>query len=247
VPDGVVRRVKEDRLQQQGVLKVRKSHLLAAFAAVVVVAASLLWMTFTGSDAAAQSPVRPAVRPPTAPPSIALLDIAQIFRRHARLKAGMDDMKRRVEAAETWVKQERDTIVKLADRLRQFHPGSPEYKSLEEEITDRRSKLTLKVNRQKRDFLQEESRIYFNVYQEIQQEVNYYCAANGVALVLRFSRETPDGERPDTVLAYINKPVVTYAKDLDITDRILHQLNGPAGAGGTTSPIGTRPGVPFNR
>ncbi|MHC4177205.1 MAG: OmpH/Skp family outer membrane protein [Planctomycetota bacterium] len=227
----------------------RKSHLLAAVAAVVVVAACLLSMTLSGSDAAAQSPVRSPGRPQTAPTVVALLDTTYIFKNHTRLKAGMDDLKKRVDAAEAWVKQEQKAILELTEELkRTWKPGTPKYNSEEETIAKRRTTLALKVQQQRRNFLEEESRMYFTVYQEIQQEVNYYCAAKGVSLVLRFSRQGPDPEKPDTVLAYIHKPVVTYAKDLDITDLILNQLNGPAG-GGNPNPIGTRPrpGVPFNR
>ena len=225
----------------------RKSHLLAALAAGVVVAASLLSMTLNGSDAAAQPPGRPALRPQPAPPVIALLDVSHIFKKHARLKAMMDEMKQDVSRAETWVKNENDALTKLKERLKDFRPGSPEYKSLEETVAKRHSELAIKIQQQKREFLQREAKIYYNVYQEIQQEVNYYCAAKGVAVVLRFSREPAEVDRPDSVLAYINKPVVTYAKDLDITDLILSQLNRRP-VGGNPNPIGSRqrPGVPFN-
>jgi len=226
---------------------VRKSHLLAALAAGVVVAASLLSMTLSGSDAAAQSPVRPALRPQPAPPAIALLDVSHIFKKHARLKAMMDEMKQDVSRAETWVKNENDALTKLKEQLKDWRPGSPEYESLEETVAKRHSELAIKIQQQKREFLQREAKIYHNVYQEIQQEVNYYCAAKGVAIVLRFSREPAEVDRPDSVLALINKPVVTYAKNLDITDLILSQLNRRP-VGGNPNPIGSRqrPGVPYN-
>jgi Skp family chaperone for outer membrane proteins len=145
------------------------------------------------------------------------------------------------------VKNQSDAITKLDAQLKQYHQGSPEYKSLEEETAKRRADLSIKIQQQKREFLQREARMYYNVYQEIQQEVNYYCAANNVPVVLRFSREPADVDKPDTVLAYINKPVITYAKDLDITDLILDQLNRRP-VGGSTSPVGIRPrpGVPYH-
>ena len=226
----------------------RKPYLLAALAAAALVAATLLCMTLGGSDAAAQSPVRPAVRPQTAPPAMALIDVSFIFKEHARLKALMDEMKKDVDGAEAWVKTERDAQLKLMDQLKQFQQGSQEFKSLEQTITKRRAELTVRIQQQKREFLQREAKIYHNVYQEIQQEVNYYCQARNVAVVLRFSREAPNVDRPDSVLAFINKPVVTYSKDLDITDLVLSQLNRRP-VGGNANPIGTRqrPSVPFKR
>lgn len=225
----------------------RKSHLLAALAAGVVVAASLLSMTLSGSGAAAQSPVRPAVRPQPAPPPIALLDVSHIFKKHARLKAMMDEMKQEVSRAEAWVKNENGALTKLKERLKDFRPGSPEFKSLEETVAKRHSELAIKIQQQKREFLQREAQIYHNVYREIQQEANYYCAAKGVAVVFRFTRQPAEVDDPNSVLGEINKPVVTYAKNLDITDLILSQLNRRP-VGGNPNPIGTRqrPGVPFN-
>ena len=227
----------------------RKSHLLAVVAAVIVVAAGLLSMTLSGSDAAAQSPVRPQMRPQVAPPVVALLDVSYVFKKHARLKLQMDEMKKEVDRAENWVRTESETLTKLLEQLKTFHTGSPDYKSLEARIAKRRADLAVQVAQQKREFLRKESSVYYGVYQEIQYEVNDYCRAKQVAVVLRFSREPVDVERPESVLAYINKPVITYSKDLDISDLILAQLNrrGVAPPGGNPNVIGgrPRPGVPF--
>jgi len=38
---------------------------------------------------------------------------------------------------------------------------------------------------------------------------------------LRFNGEAVDVDRPDSVLTYINKPVVWYDRELDITEHIL--------------------------
>lgn len=226
----------------------RKSHLLVALAAGFAVGASLFWMALSGPDAAAQSPARAAARPAVTPSGIALLDVGYIFKNHTRFKAMMDEVKADVSRAEAWAKSEREAITKLAERLKDFRQGSPEYKSLEEQLTKRQAERALKIQQKKREFDQHAARIYYDVYREIHQEVNYYCQAKGVALVLRFSRETPDMERPESTLLYIQKPVVTYDRNLDITDLILNQLNRRPAAGGT-NPIGSRarPGVPFNR
>lgn len=225
----------------------KKSHLFLALAAgIVAAAASLLSLTLSGTVAAAQTPpIRPAgpppaARPQSAPPVVALLDVSYIFKKHARLKALMDEMKGDVDVAEARVKEQRDAILKLREQLNTFHPGSPDYKALEETVAKRQADLAIKIQQQKREFLIREAKNYYTVYQEIQQEVNYYCQSQGVAVVLRFSREAVDVDSPDSVLAEINKPVITYDRNLDITDLILNQLNRRP-AGGNTNPVGTRP------
>jgi len=235
---GKLRRFKEDRLQQQGVLNVRKPYLLAALAASV---ASIVLVT---TYAPAQSPVRQPVRPAYNAAPIALVDISYIFKEHLRFKAKMEQMKADVERAEAEVKSQRTMIVRLAEQLRELRSGTPDYKSLEEEITKRQADLSVRVSLQKKEFLQSEAKIYHDTYQEVLYEVDHFAKAKGIAMVLRFNGDPVDTENPQSVLTYINKPVVWYSQDRDITKVVLDQLNqrGPA-----TNPRVTnkpaRPGV----
>jgi Skp family chaperone for outer membrane proteins len=217
------------------VLKVNRPHLLAVLAAFVLVAATLMWMTLGGS-AAAQSAAQPQVVRPT----VALLDVTHIFRNHARLKAGMDRMKQDVLAAEASAQKESEAISGLNARLKTLRQGSQDYKALEAEIARRQTELVLAVQNRKREFVQEEARLYYNVYHEIQQEVDYYCSQTGTSAVLNFSREPVDLDSPDSILACINRPVIAHAANLDITDLVLSRLNQ-----GSINPAATqpRPGV----
>ncbi len=163
-----------------------------------------------------------------------------------------------VERAEGVLKQEREAMQKLAERLASFNKGTPDYKALAEEITKREADLTIKVRMQ---FFQREAKIYHTVYQEILQEVDYYAAAAGINLVLRFNGDPADLNQPETVIRDINKQVVWYAKDRDITPVILDRLNqrayrnpGAAAPGAPAAPAGpvgvrpnTTPAVPFQR
>ena len=72
--------VKDDRLQQQGVLNVRKSYLMAVFAACA--AAALAWMSLVGGPALAQRPGVPQVSSTTV-----LIDILYILKHHDGFKA----------------------------------------------------------------------------------------------------------------------------------------------------------------
>jgi Skp family chaperone for outer membrane proteins len=226
---------------------VKKAQLLA------VLAASALLLCLPGSDASAQQqPVRQPGHP-GAGGNIALLDVSYIFEKLPRFKQMMDEMKADVDRAEQNVKTERDAIKKLADRLEGFK-GTADYKAMEEELAKRMGDLNVQISLQKKDFLLREARIYHNVYKEIQQEVEYYCAANGIDVVLRFSGDPVDVEKPDSVLAFINRPVVTYAKDRDITPIILdHLVKRSTAPNAVPSPADNRglpggvPSVPFQR
>ncbi len=215
----------------------KKSHRWAVLAAVI------LSLSYLISLAVAQGPARPNVGP-----NIALLDVSYIYKNHVRFKDMMEKMKADVESAETQVRTERDAINKLAEQLPQFHKGTREYQQMEEELAKRQANLSVKVNLTKSDFLQREATIYHNVYQEILQATDYYSKQNGIDIVLRFNGDPADPQKPETILAFINRPVVHYQKNLDITPAILQELNRSApNPAANRGGVPARQGVPFNK
>jgi outer membrane protein len=174
---------------------------------------------------------------------VALLDVGRIFKNHQRFKGMMEDMKADVERAEANVKAQKEAITKKVERLQELNKGTPDYKALEEELTKNQADLQVMVTLQKNEFLQKEAKIYHSVYNEILQATDYFCKQNRVDIVLKFNNDKVDAERPDSVLTWINKPVVWYATDLDITDAILQDLNRQAPP---VSKDARRPAVPFN-
>jgi Skp family chaperone for outer membrane proteins len=222
-------------------------------------------ITMLGLLAGVAVPQAPGAGPPAAAPavrtaaprpagSIVLLDISYIFENLPRFKQMMNEMKTDVDSAEQGVKKDRDAIKQLADRL-EGYKGTADYKALEEEIAKRNADLAVRIQLQKKEFLQREARIYHNVYKEITQEVDYYCQQNNIDVVLRFNGDPVDVDRPDSVLAFINRPVVSYAKDRDVTPIILDRLVKRSPAATTANPampgqpLQNRPAasMPFNR
>jgi Skp family chaperone for outer membrane proteins len=218
---------------------VKQSHLWAVLAVAVLSLACL------SSSALAQPPAGQSA----GGPRLALLDVNRIFKSHQRFKAMMEDMKADVERAEAQVKTDREKISKLAEQLQEFRKGTPDYKQLEEELAKRGADLQVQVQLQKSAFLQQEAKIYHNVYREILEATDYFCKANRIDMVLKFNGEAVDADRPDSVLAFINKPVVWYAPDLDITENILRELNRTAINPGPAANRGgpARQTVPFTK
>ncbi len=210
-----------------------KPYRFAAMATVLLAGALFVSATPARAQAPAQS--RPVG-------GIALLDVNDVFKDHPRFKAAMNDLEMKVKMAEQEVKQEKETIKGLGERLKDFHSGSPDYKQIEEELATRQSKLSVTVGLHRKEFLQQEAKIYHTIYQEIEQEVQYVAASNGIAVVLRYSGAPVDPEKPDDILRDINKSVVWYQPGLDITPIIKQRL---AARGGTQpSPAGNAPVAP---
>ena len=225
----------------------RRSHLLA------ILAATLLAIGVLAIDGIAQQGVPPrAPTGRTAPVAraaipIALLDVPKIFKQHTRFKQLMNGMKTDFERAQADFKLKQEAIQKLAERLKDYRKGTPDYKALAEEITRRQATLAVNLRTQKEDFAQQEGEIFYKVYTEMLQVVDYYARSNGIAMVLKFNSEPADVTQPQSVVPFINKRVVWHAGNLDITPVILNELqrrysyppSGPAGV--NPGPVGVRP------
>lgn len=227
----------------------KRPSLVAASAACVVFLAAGLFA------ARAQSQQQPAA-PPAAglqpgPANIAFIDVNKVFKNHTRFNMMMTEMKAELDNAEASIKRERDSIKSLMQKLEGFKPGSPEYKQLEEETARRQSELAVSVQLQKKNFLQQEAHNYYTVYTEMMQEVEYFAANNGVAMVMRFNGDPVDMQKPDDVLREINKPVLWFPAGCDITGFIIERLNrakmNADQRGGAAVPMGPNPAQPQPR
>ncbi len=120
---------------------------------------------------------------------------------------------------------------------------------MEEQITARKADLTVKVQIQGKQFQQRQAKIYYNVYQEILQATDYFCKQHSIDVVLQVKGDAVDPEVAESVIPFINKQVVWYAPDLDITDQILGDVEpdgDQSSARGRRARAPVRPASPFN-
>jgi len=220
--------MEEPAASEQGALNVKTSLIPATVVAALV---AILATT----ELQAQKAGAPAA--PTG--GVAVVDVSYIFKYHGRFKQGMEGLKASVEQAEAEFKKEKKAIEGDMEKIQQFKPGTPEYKRGEEDIARKQSEFQVKVALKKKEFGERESKIYFNVYQEVSDEVKYYADKNGIGLVLRFNGDPVDVNNRESVLREINKPIV-YQKGIDITPVILDELNRRSGVK-PTAPAATGP------
>jgi Skp family chaperone for outer membrane proteins len=155
---------------------------------------------------------------------IAVVDIAYIFKKYNGFTARMEQMKLDVEAAEGKLREDRGRIQAMEEELKSYNAGSPEFKRLDEQVTEEKSDFNLRATKQRKEFLEREARIYYTAYQEITDAVKYYAQRHNIGLVLRFNGEASDpNNRPD-VLRAINKAVM-FQNNIDITPEILRALD----------------------
>lgn len=183
---------------------------------------------------------------------IAVVDISAIFKRHARFKATMENMKKEMESIEAELKADREKIAQAEQARNGYNAGSAEYKRMDEEVARMMAEFNLKMGRLRKDFLEREAKVYYQTYLEIVNAVEYYAKRQNIGMVLRFSGESIDPNRREDVLREINKPVV-YQDQIDITGDVLAILNRDSQAGAVPAaqpgaavvPQATRPTAQF--
>jgi Skp family chaperone for outer membrane proteins len=175
--------------------------------------------------------------------NIAVVDVSIIFKEHARFKAMTEKFKKDVEVAEAKLKEEYTQIKALQEQLKGFTPGSPDYKQLEQRVAKAMADWQLKGQMQKKDLMEAEGRIYFQVYRELDDAVKRFAQKHTIALVLRYASDPVDDPNDrNEIVRGINKSVVYVDPALDITTLILQDLNRSAGV--STNPNNQGVGVP---
>jgi Skp family chaperone for outer membrane proteins len=178
---------------------------------------------------------------------VAVIDVAYIFKNHARFNQSMSDMKRDIEAFDAHMQEESKRLQQKQEKMTSFTPSSNEFKKLDEELAKMKSDFQITVQSKKRDFLEQEAKVYYNIYREVEDAVAVFAQRHGIRLVLRFTGDDMKADDRNSILQGVNKPVV-YQDHLDITMDILNKLNAgatvppgggvapPAGPGGSIQP-----------
>ncbi len=156
--------------------------------------------------------------------------------------------KRALKARRTEIETLTKRLTDLGNELRK---DSPEYKQLDADLTRKKIDLSTQVSQQKKEFLEKEAKIYYNVYQEVLDEVQYFSERNRISLVLRFNGDPVTDSDPQEILKQLNKRWSTTTRASTSRRMILDSLNTPrrrccaAVPGGQAVPgTGVRPGVP---
>jgi len=206
---------------------------------VFILAAPAAGQVPGGAGRPAAGPPPAAAQPVVAGTSVAVIDIAFIFKNHVRFNAQMNDMKRDIEAFDAAMRDETTKINKKQEIMQGFNPASKEFKAADEELAHLKSDFQIKVAAKRREFLEQEAKVYYNIYREVEDKVTEFALQNRIQLVLRYTSDEMKPDDRSSVLQGVNKPVV-FQDRLDITQHVLNKLNAgatmPAGTGGVAPP-----------
>lgn len=209
----------------------------AAFVAAVLTTCSLSSLAL-GQAIPGTRPAGAVAAAPPAGTNVAVIDIAFIFKNHNQFKAQMEGMKSQIEQFEQSLKKDQADFEKRREQLQAYKPSSPEFKALEEQLAKLSSELQVKMQLKRKEFLEQEAKIYFAVYNEVVERVASFSDRNRIGLVLRYNSDEMDAQDRGSVLQGVNRPVV-FQRNLDITDIILQACNAGTAAPSTGRPVGT--------
>lgn len=186
----------------------------SATLATVVVLAGLL---ATNTSAVAQQPTGTLV---------AVLDVAEVFDKHAGFKMRMEEIKGEVERFDQELKAAQADLLERAKPLQTMPPGSAEFTQLEAALAKEEADMQIRAGQKRKEVLDREALVYLETYQEVTATVESICDANQITLVLRYDRSEIVPTDRGSVIKGVNRNVVLN-RGYDLTDMVVQMVNRP--------------------
>lgn len=176
---------------------------------------------------------------------IAVVDINYIFKNHPQFRETLEGMQGDVQKIENQLKQSAQDLMELERKRNSFKPGTPDFKTADEQLATRKAQFELQKQKLQKEFLEREAKAYYEAYNQVQAEIDRYARHYKIGLVLRYNGEEPDPAIRPQILAAINRPV-QFQDQIDITPDIETMVKAkyPAKNPPTTA---TQPQGGFNR
>jgi Skp family chaperone for outer membrane proteins len=196
---------------------------------LLLLAVGALWLRIEnqqiGSSAHAAPSDVAAADAPLAPSTMAVVDVAVIFKGYNHFNSQMKRIKEDIEVFDSFVKRETQELKDLGELMKMQQPGSDDYKRLEAQATAKTTDLQNRVGLKKADLLKDEAEVYYDSYQKLQAAVKIVARKRKIGFVLRFNSDEMKRDDRNSVLQGVNRAVITYPTDNDITAAVLTELN----------------------
>jgi Skp family chaperone for outer membrane proteins len=159
------------------------------------------------------------------PHKVGLIDMAYVFKNYKKFETLREDLKVEIAQSEETAKEMQKEIVEFQQKLKDLKEGGAEYTKLEQQAVKKAAEFENFRRQMSREFLKKESQIYLMVYNEVSRMVEKYATHFNYTLIIRFNREDLDTENPQALLQGMNRQVVYYRPNEDITTPVLESLN----------------------
>lgn len=160
---------------------------------------------------------------------VVVVDLNKVFEQHPTFKQQIDQIKASVQASEADFMNRGKQMEARVKQLQALKSNTDQYKQLESEIARSQAKTQTDMALKRKDFLEQEARVYYDVYQQVKQEIKVFAESNRIGLVLRYSSEKIDPSNRQSVMQGVNQPIVYNQGGLDITQYIVERLHRRVG------------------
>ncbi len=165
-----------------------------------------------------------------APHKVALIDMSHVFKNYKKFDAMREGLKAQIGQSDKQAKAMAENIKAIQKELQSgtFKQGSPQYNTREKELIRLTAEFEAFRKNTQRELMRKESQIYKQIYIEVTGTVKKYAEHYNYTLVIRFNRDQiggEDGENPQQIISGMNRQVVYFRGENDITDPIVNYLN----------------------
>ena len=163
---------------------------------------------------------------PESPHRIALIDMARVFKNYKKFENLREELKGDLTKSEEKFKAMAGQIRKEQEDLKLVKEGTEEFAQKEKLVLGHTTQAETYRKSQQRELIRREAQIYKTVYLEVADAVQKYASHFKYTLVLRFtSEEVGETDNPEEVMRGLNKQVVYFRPNDDITNHIVRYLN----------------------
>ncbi len=209
-------------------------NLVVAFVAALAVSSVVAVLAQDSAKPAA------AAAKDTTPHRVGLVDMAEVFQGYKKFEDLRAELSAEIEKsdAEAKIMVEKMQKMQLAMQESKLAPGSPEYELAEKQLLDAKGEFEAFRAATQRKLARRESEMFKVIYADTTTMVKKYAEYAKYTIVVRFDRKDIDeNTQPSEAVQRMNKQVVYYRADDDITDVVLSTLNKQyGGSSGAAKP-----------
>ena len=155
---------------------------------------------------------------------VSVIDIGEVFKNHPTFPDQLKALKTEAEQFKQASLQLRQQMMKKAEVLQQYKPGSAEFKQAESELAKESAALEVEQRDKMRTLMKREAELHFEAYQQTEQAISSYCDPREIQLVLRHNSLEMKESDPQSIMRKVNDAIVFYQPSRDITSAVIAEL-----------------------
>jgi len=179
-----------------------------------------------GVASAQQSAAPAAANAPPAATRTAVVDMVVLLKSHPKLNADLKDFANQQRAIQTQLMNAERALQEEARAMVEMHkPGTEDFSRKSEELDKKMATLNTERSKAQREAILRDTRIKYEAFKSIQEEIQNFSQTRGVAVVIDVRGIDPDADELTNAEAEVGQPVVWSAPGVNMTIPIVQALN----------------------